>query len=433
MNNFSSPQLDPLHPRRHLQQLQTPFGARSVYDSISFCNRCGSCQQACPTFLQTAQEPFSPRGRNQAARLIAERKLTVSANRELLEKMVNSCLLCGRCTQACAGKIPTAQHMLELRRTLHTRALPFLLHTLLSWRSRHPARFGRWVKMGLFLRRWGAVKIGRLLGLTRVGSLRWINHADDILPRKRDRQAQARWKEFLAQTPQTPTMIYLPSLEAEFFMPQLACSVLQTAQNKHRVRVWTNTASGLFEYVYGDLRQSRRQVRRLIKRWEQEGRLPLLTDSVDVYLFLRAAGQLFDRWPRWQQKADSFARQVRFVTDVLPKKLAAPVSGRVRLDAGALFLREGEPFDSARKILRTHFKKNFVECFYKDADAPAFGYSFVRYNLAAHVWTQAVRSAARTQTGTVFTLSGLSALELGFYLGKLYPYAKADHLARLNG
>lgn len=60
MPDLYPPVLDPLRPERHLPVLQTPFGQRSVYDSISFCNRCGSCQQACPTYLLTAQEPFPP-------------------------------------------------------------------------------------------------------------------------------------------------------------------------------------------------------------------------------------------------------------------------------------------------------------------------------------------------------------------------------------
>ena len=84
-------------------------------------------------------------------------------------------------------------------------------------------------------------------------------------------------------------------------------------------------------------------------------------------------------------------------------------------------------------LLKTLFKKNFVECLYKDADSPAFGYSFVRFNCAPEIWLRAVQSTARTQTGAVFTLSGLSALELNFYLKKFYPSAKADHFVRLNG
>lgn len=433
MPDFRPLELDPLHPKRHLRALQTPFGARAVYDSVSFCTRCGSCQQACPTYILTAEETFSPRGRNQAVRLAAEGKLNPAQNKELLSRMVNACLLCGRCTQACAGKIPTAEHMLEMRRALNQRALPGLLQTLLSWRSRRPGLFRFIIRAGLILRRAGAARLLRLTGLTRLKSLAWINHADDILPAR----TPALSKRISQAHPKNPALIYLPSMEAEFFMPDLALSVLNTAAKKRGALIWRNTPSGLFEYVYGDLRQSRRLVKNLIRRRERAagGKLSLLTDSADVYLFLRRAPQLFDRWPRWQKKAREFAENVLFITDFMPKKpaRAAEINTPVRLDPSALFLREGEPFDSARKTLKTLFKKNFVECLYKDADTPAFGYSFVRHNLAKRVCLNAVRGIARTQTGTVFTLSGLSALELDFYLKQFYPYARADHFARLNG
>lgn len=227
MSDFRPLELDPLHPKRHLRTLHTPFGPRAVYDSASFCTRCGSCQQACPTYVLTAEETFSPRGRNQAVRLAAEGKLNPAQNKELLSRLVNSCLLCGRCTQACAGKIPTAEHMLELRRTLNGRALPALLHTLLSWRSRRPGLFRFIVRAGLALRRAGAVRLLRLMGLTRLPGLTWINHADDILPARTPAFAKRLRQAQIPAAPQDPALIYLPSLEAEFL-----CRTLRRPSSK---------------------------------------------------------------------------------------------------------------------------------------------------------------------------------------------------------
>lgn len=436
MFDLIPPQLDPLHPKRHLTLLDTPFGERSVYDSLCFCNRCGSCQQACPTYWLTHEETFSPRGRNQLARLIAEKKLNVKNSRPLLERAVNSCLLCGRCTQACAGKIPTAEHMLELRRTLQLNTLPKTLFTLLAWRTKHPHLFSRLVRLGAFLRACGLVFMANKTGLARLCGFGWVNYASQILPRHTPSLAKVLKQQGISTAPEKSTLIYLPSLEAEFCIPDLAATVLKTANQKHRTAVWGNTPSGLFDYVYGDLRQSRRTVKSLMTRWETAGKLPLLTDSIDVYLFLSRAGQLFTAWPKWHKKAQEFAKNLKFVTDILPRHPAGAENFKnapVRLDKGALFLREGKVFDKAQTTLKTLFKKNFVECLYKDADSPAFGYSFVRFNCAPEIWLRAVQSTARTQTGTVFTLSGLSALELNFYLKKFYPSAKADHFVRLNG
>lgn len=429
MFSFSASRL-----RRQLRALFTPFGERSVYDSAAHCTRCGSCQQSCPSYALNKQETFSPRGRNQALRLVMERKLDPRTHKQLLEEIVNSCTLCGRCTQTCAGKIPTAEHMLELRRALNLRALPGSLHALLSLRGTHPILFDRLVRTGLFLRRAGLVALLRKTGLTRLLGLGWVNRADDLLPRRTPNLQKYLAAKNIPFRPENPDLIYLPSLEAQYFLPELAASVLKSSAEKHRPVLWPNVSSGLFEYVYGDLRRSRRAVRRLIRRAEQ-ARLPVLTDSVDVFTFLRRAPQLFSGNKRWEDKARKLAENMRFVTDFLPKKSPAfpDVKTPVRPDSSALFCREGEPFDAAHKILKTLFKKNFVECLYTDADTPAFGYGFVRKNLAQDMTLQTVRTIAQTQTATVFTLSGLSALELNYSLKRLYPNAKAEHVARLNG
>lgn len=421
-------------PHRRLHALFTPFGKRSVYESTVYCTRCGSCQQTCPSYVLNKQETFSPRGRNQALRLVLERKLDPRTHKQLLEEIINSCTLCGRCTQTCAGKIPTAEHMLELRRALNLQALPGLLQTLLSLRNTRPALFDRLIRTGLFLRRAGVVTLLRKTGLTRLVGLGWINRADDLLPRKTPNLQKYLARQNIKFRPENPDLIYLPSLEAQYLLPELAACVLKTAAEKHRPVLWPNISSGLFEYVYGDLRRSRRAVRRLIRRREQAN-LPVLTDSVDVFTFLRRAPQLFSGNKRWEDKARKLAENMRFVTDFLPKKpMDFPgVKTPVRLDYSALFCREGEPFESAHKILKTLFKKNFVECLYTDADTPAFGYGFVRKNLAQDMTLQTVRTIAQTQTATVFTLSGLSALELNYSLKRLYPNAKAEHVARLNG
>lgn len=423
-----------INPHKILHTFHTPFGERSVYDSAAHCTRCGSCQQTCPSYAFKKQETFSPRGRNQVFRLLLEGKLDIQANRMLLEEVIQSCTLCGRCTQACAGKIPTAEHMLELRRRLQTQMLPGTLFTLLSLRHKSPVWFGRMVRTGLLLRRAGLIKILHTFKLTNIFGLGWINRADELLPKKTVKLSRLLARRGL-DIPQKPSLIYLPSLEAEFFLPELAADVLQTVSAKHRPGIWFNTSSGLFEYIYGDLRKSRLAVRRLIHRRAAEGCLPLLTDSIDIFNFLKRAPQLFSGNKRWEEKAREFADAVVFITDFLPVKPPKNASRKpaVRLDYSSLFTREGEAFSRAEKILKTHFKKNFVECLYTDADTPAFGYGFVRNALAQDAGLRAVQSIAQTQSSTVFTLSGLAALELNCLLKRFYPAAKAQHIVNLHG
>lgn len=407
----------------HLSTLQTPFGARNVYDSVCYCNRCGVCANACPSYRQRQQEPFSPRGRNQILRQLLTGKLKAKREHKLLQKVLASCTLCGHCVQHCPGQIPTPQHMLELRRRLGISLLPRTLVYLLRLRQTTPQLFAFIVKSEFFLRRTGCLKL-----ISYVSGFTWLKHALEILP--------STVKISMGVSVENPTLIYLPSLEAEFFMPALFKKTYQLAAQKHNVTVWQNTSSGLFEYVYGDLRRARKLVRAIITRHAniKGGTLPILTDSIDVYNFLIRSAELFVGFPTFEQKARDFAACVRYVTDLFPSELTKGSSFPipVKLYSGAIFSQETLPQQKARQILSTLFEKNFVQCGYKDETVPPLGCGFVVHTSAPAYSVSAVRTIAAHQIQTVFVLSGLTALELAFYVRKFYPVAQARHIVELG-
>ncbi len=431
---MNRPCLSPLHPQKQLRAIASALGERDVYDSVSYCNRCGGCNQVCPSYQLHHQETFSPRGRNQILRLALEGKIKLTVSNPLLTETLRTCTLCGRCTQHCAGQIPTAQHVLELRRALNMRVLPLLLYTFLNLRENHPFLFAVWVRAALWLRGMGTVKIMRLLQLTRLPGLSFLNHADDILPAWPRTLKRELRRAGITANQQDPQLIYIPSLEAQFLLPDIAAKTLALAQQNYRTALWKNTATGLFSFVYGDLRQSRRTLRRLIRRHANtgNGKLILLTDSIDVYTFLKRAPQLFSGYKNWEGHARHLAACVRFVTDVFPDGKKHPFPGRVQLEYGALFSRQGQAFEKAQKILYTFFDKNLVECLYADADVPAFGYTFVAPKEAAQIGLQAVEKLARTRTRKVVAMSGLAALELNFWCKKFYPAAEATHFVHVD-
>jgi len=407
----------------HLTHLHTPLGVRTLQNSVAFCNRCGLCSTACPAYETLRQETFSPRGHNQTLRLIFEGKLRPRSFRASLEEIVRSCSLCGRCTQACPGKIPTAEHMLELRRILNLNILPGTLRAVMRWRAGKPRLFRVSMSVARGLQRAGLLRWGSMLP-----GFSWLKYACEILPTKYQ-------TSFTPTDVEKPTLIYLPSLEAEFLHPQLAAQVYQKSAKKYRVRVWKNTPSGLFEYLYGDVRQSRKQLRRLITLHKQTGKLPLLTDSFDVYRFLKQAPQLFEGFPQWQTEAVQFAKQVKFVTDLWPKTLKqkSSVNSPVYFMPSVLFDAGSEPLLQIAEKLHTLFKKNFVQCGYRDAAVAPAAYGFVCPRPAQKIALQAVETLARHQVQTVFVPTGLSFLELSALVRRFYPTVRVCHLVELEG
>ncbi|MBO7190821.1 MAG: (Fe-S)-binding protein [Elusimicrobiaceae bacterium] len=434
---FNDPCLEPLFPRRHVEELQTSLGNKTLYNSVSACNRCGICAAVCPTYQLYHQENFSPRGRNQILRLCLEGKIKLNKENRVLREALISCTLCGRCNEACAAQVPTAEHVLEMRRALGLRVLPRLLQSFLQLRDHKPRLFSTLTRTALILRRLWVVKIAWLFQITHLPGLTWINHLDDVLPARIIPLAKVLAKANVQANQENPELIYLPSLEAEFILPNIALATLRLAQKKYRTETWQNTATGLFSYVYGDLRQSRKMLRKLLARHAKtgNGKRPLLTDSVDVYLFLKRAPQLFSGRKLWQERAQNLAQNLLFVTDIFPTDSDDKIPstpGSVQLERSALFERQGPAFEKAEKILTTLFGKNFVKCFYTDADTPAFGYTFVAPKNATRMSLKTVEKIARLQTQQVVTLSGLAALELAYVLKKFYPAAQATHFVHVN-
>ena len=426
MNELNNPMFEPLALSKHIDQLQTPFGPRGIYDSVSFCNRCGSCAQVCPTFRLSGRETDSPRGRNQAARLILEGRLKVT-DAGLTDSLF-SCILCGRCTQICAGKIPTAQHVLEMQRTLKKRKLPFLLQHILTLRGKQPKLFRIIVRTALFLRPLWKI-------LASIPGLNWLKEVDLLLPKKIISLPKKITQKQLTVYEKNIDFIYIPSLEAEFLQPEIATASLKLLNLRGHTALWNNTACGLFDFVYGDLRQSRRLLRGLIRRYRttENGTLPLVTDSLDVYHFLKLAPQVFAENTQLHQHARQLADCVRFITDFFPENLTIPddISLPVQLDFGTLFNRESAPIFQSISLFKTLFEQNFVECEYTDFDTPAFGYRFTRMNRNAAMQFERAKNIARNQVKTVFTFSGLCALELDVTLRRFYPAAKARHIVCL--
>ncbi len=406
-----------------LQSVPGLPGGCSLQESVARCTRCNGCVQSCPSYFIYKEETFSPRGRNQILRLLLERKIKPVQHIELLERTAAHCLLCGRCTRACAGHLPVPEHTLALRQALDLSVLPASLLAVLRWRSRRPDRLARLASTYYFLRRLGAARLARLLL-----PLRWLKHLDDILPdRPMTLPAALRRAGLKADTDQ-PGALYLPGPETSYVCGQNGVAALRLLQKKKPRLLW-GFSSGLLEQVYGDKIPLLKTARRLLLEWEKwaQGRkLPLVTESIELYSFLKNYPVLFASMPGWYARAEAFAQQVFFITDFMPLRgKAAGAIPKTAWDRSGLLSPQDAPFPRLQKILKTHFGKNLVECEYSRFPLPAGGTGFARGCPAREMGIENAKDVARGQIEQVFCLSGLAALELGAQLRKQKPSARA--------
>jgi len=97
---------------------------------ISRCNRCGFCQDVCPTYSSSKNEFDVARGRVRMMRMIQEGQYDLTADKAIL-KQVDQCLLCGACVANCPSRVPTDTILRITRQTILEKKGFSLFHKLL--------------------------------------------------------------------------------------------------------------------------------------------------------------------------------------------------------------------------------------------------------------------------------------------------------------
>ena len=408
-----------------------PRGPRTLACSVDYCTRCNACVQSCPSYLLHREEAFSPRGRNQILRLLLEGKIKPSDNEPLLKRTFFSCQLCARCSAACAGELPVAEHVLALRRAGGWSSMPRLLVYFMRLYGAHPLVFDKIISGILLLRRAGILGLLRISGVLSLPFLRWGAHAHTILPHSLRTLRTVLKKQKTALTPDNPQRIYLPSFEAQYADANIGLYTLQLLKDKP-AHILLAQPSGLFEYLYGSETISLTQAKNLLTRWEKlsaRRKLPLVTDGLETYLFLKHYPLLFASLPGWQKRAEDFAAQVKYIAE-LPLCKTGPArttNAKTGLDISSVLYPSDTIAERTRKILKTHLGKNFVECEYSRFVLPVAGSAFAEGYCAREVTLENVKDVSRQQLEQVYCLSGWAALELDAALRRHYPQARARH------
>lgn len=102
----------------------------SVKEMISRCNRCGFCQDVCPTYAGSGNEFDVARGRIRMMRMVEEHQYDLTSEKEILTQ-VDQCLLCGACVENCPSNVPTDTLLRRCREKILKKKGFSLFHSLL--------------------------------------------------------------------------------------------------------------------------------------------------------------------------------------------------------------------------------------------------------------------------------------------------------------
>ncbi|MBI3564798.1 MAG: (Fe-S)-binding protein [Elusimicrobia bacterium] len=413
-----------------LGRLLTDLGERSDYDAAAQCSRCGYCEQACPTYVATGREAWSPRGRNQLVRQMLEGKL---ADPKDAEEALSTCLLCGACTTACYAKVPTIDIVLEGRRRIRgdghwlVRAVSGLLLT-------SPATLRLLLKAGFLLKRLGLSRLARpLLRLVGLPVLAEMDaHVDESPLRLLDDELPA-----LRAAGEGDTWRYFAPCGPRYLFPRVGAATWKALTDlKGKGRFMENSCCGLLAHNYGDLEQARALARANIEKAEATGDAPVVGDCSSCVAFLKSYPQLFllPSDAEWRVRAERFAARVRDAVEVYGECSdavpAAREGGVVTYHDSCRALNGQGLKDQPRRATRACAGDAYREMAGADACCGGAGaFAFVHGELSDEILRRKVGNAASVQAGTVVTSSTSCLIQLARGLKMYYHDARVLHIS----
>ena len=414
-----------------LGRLLTDLGERTDYDAVSQCSRCGYCEAACPTYVATGREAFSPRGRNQLLRLTLEGKLE---DPSAAEEALSTCLLCGACTTACYAKVAVPDLVLEGRRGLR-RDTHWLVRRVSRLLIEDPRALARLLKLGFLLKRLGLSRLGRpVLRALGLGPLAAMDeHSDEAPLRLLDDELPA-----LRAAGEGDAWGYFAPCGPRYLLPRVGRATWRAlTELKGRGRFLENSCCGLLAHNYGRLADAREFARRNIVRYEELkekfGSFRVVADCSSCAAFMKSYEQLFTADPDWRPRAKAFAEAVSDVLEFIPPdKAGEPASGA---SAGPVTYHDscrachGQGIRrQPREVLRKLAGKSYRELPESDWCCGGAGaFAFTQPELSARVLDRKLRNIASVQAATVVVGAASCLAQIGAGLRKCYPSARAVH------
>jgi glycolate oxidase iron-sulfur subunit len=307
------------------------------------CVHCGFCLQACPTYLTLDDENDSPRGR------IVLMKGLVAGTLDRADAAVathlDQCLGCRACETACPSGVPYGQLLEETRATLaESRPLPFVARIVLFVFARRAlsrlaftfARMARDVGISALLARVpGRIGIGMAnLEATRRDASPPLGGgtATRVTPPGTRAAIAAR-----PNVKRAPVVVLTGCVMEGLLAPVNRATERVLEFNGYELRTAPGQRCCGALHAHAGARDAARDLARAnITAFEASGADFFAVNSAGCGSAMKEYGHLLADDPAWRERAESFGRKVRDVSELLaesgPVPAELPGVGRVAID-----------------------------------------------------------------------------------------------------
>lgn len=288
-----------------------------LQEKIQRCNRCGFCQDACPTYKVTGNEFDVARGRHRLARLMVEGKYGWGDEGEI-NRHLGSCLLCKACEEACPSGVATEEIITRARGKINAaRGMPPFQRLMYRGLLSHNRRLALGSRLLRFYQRSGIRQVVRGSGILRL--LRGIGNMEDIIPAlpatPLRQQLQVLGVEAAAPLHR---VAYFPGCAINFLYIDIGRASVDVLQkNGCRVEVPGTVCCGGPHRSAGDFDEFKRLARKNIEAFIMLDVEVFITDCATCGSVLKEYGNLLRDDPAYRDKALDFSSRVRDINQYL--------------------------------------------------------------------------------------------------------------------
>lgn len=384
------------------------------------CNKCGFCQDACPTYKVTGRETALARGRVRLMRLGAEGKYDLLSEREIAE-ILDTCLLCKACVTVCPASVATDQLVLTARsrwRSAHglTAVQKYLYRGIFS----HNRRLRTATKLIRFYQkngiRWAVKSTGLLEALGAAGK------AEGMLP---EIPAQTV-RDYLAQASPLPqparrVAYFVGCAVDNFFSPVGIATVEVLRANNRQVLAPDTRCCGAPHMSGGDLEEARRLARHNIDRILALQADRLVTDCATCGSMLREYAHLLADDAAYREKARQVAGMVTDVCAYLVEtgfdRNLEPVEATVTIHDPCHLARGLKSKDFPREVLRAIPGIKIIEMQEPDMCCGGAGsYSITHPDFSGKILDRKINNFKATGAGVMVTSCPACTMQLSYGL-----------------
>ena len=297
------------------------------------CIHCGLCLQACPTYTVFGTESDAPRGRIALMRAVSDGRIAMEGP---FEAHIDLCLGCRACETACPSGVQYGSLVEAARISLESTRRHGLLERVIRWlalrqmlphlnRLKWIARFGRLYQMS------GLQRLVRSLNIL-PERLKLMEGMLPVLP--------ARYPDYRRPAPaigvKHGAVAFFHGCVQEAFLARVNAATVRVLQrNGFDVHVpRSQTCCGAAQLHLGELEQARQLARRNIDAFEEmekhAGRLDaIINNAGGCGATLKEYAHLLRGDPDYTEKARQFVDRIKDISEFLAGHLNAIPSGEV--------------------------------------------------------------------------------------------------------